>query len=66
MKNAVTYWLGRAEIEAGLKILAQKLADGELKGLSLAKGNIADSCHWDAFDADALVQCAIFGDVIYG
>ena len=66
VKNAVTYTLTQPILEKGLSILVEKILAGELEGLGLNSSNINDAGEWDADCADALVQCAIFGDVIYG
>lgn len=66
VKDAVTYELTQPILEKGLSILVEKILAGELAGLGLDSSNITDACQWDADCADALVQCAIFGDVIYG
>lgn len=67
VKNAVTYKVTKKELEKGLLILANKIGAGELPGLGLGMSDFNDDDEkWDAFAADALVQCAIFGDVIYG
>jgi hypothetical protein len=66
VKDAVTYRLSRNEIQNGMNILLGLIFDGKLKGLGLDKDNINDAGCWDAWSADALMQCAIFGDVIYG
>lgn len=50
-------------LREGFDKLIQLLVDGKYKnGLSVW----TDAGNWDSVDADALVQCAIFGDVIYG
>ncbi len=42
------------------------VTDGKLPGLSLGPGWLTDTGEWDGECFDALLQCAIFGDVIYG
>ena len=53
-------------LKKGFKKLVQMIGAGRLKGLNINLGNITDGGEWDAECVDALVQCAIFGDVIYG
>jgi hypothetical protein len=60
------YKVDRVNLQAGLKTLLKELAKGNLPGLSIHLGNFKDAGSWDADAADALVQCAIFGGVIYG
>lgn len=66
IENAVTYKVGKKELQKGLQILVDLLSKGRLRGLSINTGNINKPGSWDALCCDALVQCAIFGDVIYG
>lgn len=45
----------------------QKAADGEyFSDYNWIDGSVIDACQVDAEVADAIIQCAIFGDVIYG
>lgn len=55
-----------AKAKKGLKLLTAALDRGELKGLSLSAGYLADSGDWDCWAVDALNQMAIYGEVIYG
>jgi len=66
VEDAVTYKLGKKELQKGLQILVDLLSKGDLQGLEINTTNINDPGNWDALCCDALVQCAIFGDVIYG
>jgi len=66
VENAVTYKLTRKEIENGMKIMVELVFGGKLAGLGLGQDNFNDAGSWDSWCADALVQCAIFGEVIYG
>lgn len=66
VEDAVTYKLGKKELQKGLQILVNLLSKGDLQGLEINTTNINDPGNWDALCCDALVQCAIFGDVIYG
>lgn len=50
----------------GLRIFAGLVAAGRLPGLGLPADYLTDTGTWDAFAFDALAQCAIFGEVIYG
>jgi hypothetical protein len=53
-------------LRQGLQILLDHLDKGKLPGLSIDLGNFLDTGNWDADCADALVQCSLFGGVIYG
>lgn len=62
-----TYKLDLNELRKGLKQLLDVMADGGLKGIARSVfPDVLDAGNWDADAADALVQTAIFGDVIYG
>jgi len=50
----------------GLKILLKVVENGHYFNCGVAPNLLSSGYDWDAQDADALVQCAIFGDVIYG
>ena len=58
------YVVGKKEIQKGFKLLAKAILDGKLPGLSVS--NVYDPCDYDAYAIDAMVQMAIFGEVIYG
>lgn len=60
------YKVTATKLRKGLKILLKMVMDGKLPGLEITAGNFQDAGNWDANCSDALVQCAIFGDVIYG
>ncbi len=57
------YIIGPSELSKGYDILKQKV---EGKQLNFTGLDWNDTGTWDASVVDALVQCAIFGDVIYG
>lgn len=56
----------------GLRLFAQLVNAGKLRGLGLPAHFLSPADdfdvlgEWDAFAFDALAQCAIFGEVIYG
>jgi len=68
------YLLKLEDLRRGFEICMCKKIAGELKGLDLDVGPLFDrdadwgdwACGWDAEILDCLVQCAIYGDVIYG
>lgn len=64
--HGAEYKLGMAKFRKGMEILWQKIIAGKLPGLSISASNFLDPCDWDCYDLDALLQCAIEGDVIYG
>lgn len=66
VENMVTYRLTRTDLNRGMRVMVQMLAAGQLNGLDMNGHAIGDAGNWDALAADALAQCAIFGDVIYG
>ncbi len=66
VRNAVTYRLGRNELRKGMEVLQSLIQAGKLKGLGQALAAWSEPGAWDMFCVDALVQCAIFGEVIYG
>jgi len=49
----------------GFDILMELAIRGKYKNCNFPNG-MMDAGNWDGLDTDALVQCAIFGDVIYG
>ena len=65
-ENQVVYELTRTRLERGFKLLMAEVMNGKLPGLSVSSSNFLDPGQWDSDCADALVQCAIFGKVIYG
>lgn len=61
------YTLTYEKFRKGLKIMLKLLATGHLKGVaSYVMPNFEDTGNWDGVAVDCLVQCAIFGEVIYG
>jgi len=66
------YKIGYTELRKGFtKLIGLAISDEfRTSGWSPAAINADDwedwECDWDALVVDALVQCAIFGDVIYG
>lgn len=50
----------------GFRILTKLVEAGELPGLGLTPDFKASEDSWDAYAIDALAQCAVFGEVIYG
>lgn len=67
LHNAVTYKIGREELRAGLQLLLEALFEGKLPGIAqYVLRDFQDPGNWDATAADALVQYAIFGRLVYG
>lgn len=64
--NAVTYHVDRMALQDGLQKLADLMSAGRVQFSGLSIENFEDPGCWDRDCADALVQCAVFGDVIYG
>ena len=56
----------------GLRVFARLMSEGRLPGLGLPANYLSPEDDfsalgdWDGFAFDALAQCAMFGDVIYG
>ena len=66
-ESCEVYHVDLEKLLKGYTIMRQKIADGKLHcGLTLDDATWFDGGSWDAGAVDALVQCAIFGDVIYG
>lgn len=53
-------------LKKGLETLLDLVKGNQLPGLSINLTNFQDVGEWDCDCADALVQCAIFKEVIYG
>ena len=56
------YWLTLEKLLKGIKIWIESGYD--INGV--VSGNTIDVCQVDAVAADGIVQCAIFGDIVYG
>ena len=55
-----------ASLKKGFKIFLKIIEEGEYFNNGVAPNLLSEGYDWDAQDYDALVQCAIFGEVIYG
>ena len=64
MEDGKIYNVNMEMLKKGLKIFVQMVLDG--KDYKDFTGALLDVGDWDGTDTDALVQCAIFGKVIYG
>jgi hypothetical protein len=64
--DGTVYKLDYDMAKAGLELLINKLNKGELKGIAYVLEDIEDAGNWDAPAIDALLQCAVLKDVIYG
>lgn len=63
--NPIVRMVTRPKLNKGLKLMLKLIQNRKLNvGLDLS--NFTDAGQWDAIATDALVQCAIFGEVIYG
>lgn len=60
------YVLDREKAEKGFELFASMVFDGKLPGLNVSGMNMFDTANWDSYDMDALLQCCLLGDVIYG
>ena len=61
------YKLTRVELRKGLEVMFNLMAAGELPGIARnVMPDFQNAGNWDMDAADALVQCAIFGEVRYG
>jgi hypothetical protein len=58
------YVLDLPTAENGFRLLIQKVTNSELPGLGLEE--FWEPGNWDSYSTDALLQCALLGDVIYG
>ena len=59
-----THILTLAKAVKGFKIFIGLKMAGELKGIEIA--DYHDGCEYDSVALDAITQCALFGEVIYG
>ncbi|MEM0135983.1 MAG: hypothetical protein QXU18_12295 [Thermoplasmatales archaeon] len=50
----------------GLDIFLDMVKSGKYHNNGFNAVDFAEGENWDATDVDALVQCAIFGEIIYG
>lgn len=57
--------VGIKELLEGFDILLELALRGTYYNSTFPDGIMSDIC-WDGGDTDALVQCAIFGKIIYG
>lgn len=52
--------------EKGIAIFIEKVVTGKAHFYGLEASNIRELGNWDAEVCEAAMQCAIFGDIIYG
>lgn len=60
------YEINMEMLKKGLDILLKIILDGKYFNAGRTPNLLAESYDHDAWDSDALVQCAIFGEVLYG
>ena len=60
------YTITMDELFIGFKILANCVLNGAYSFDGLGDILELDGCKWDAVVVDALIQCSIFGEIIYG
>ncbi len=63
--NLVKHDLNEEMLIKGLNIFVELVLRGEYHNNNFQE-NFMDVGNWDATDFDALVQCALFGKIIYG
>ena len=61
-----TYEVNLTKLQVGLNKLLKIIADGKYFNNGVVPNLISEGYDYDSQDCDALVQCAIFGEVIYG
>ena len=59
-----SYTLNLDKLVHGLNILIELALQGDYRNHAFPNG-VMDAGNWDNIDVDALVQCAIFGVVVY-
>ena len=64
-RGVVRHTVNEEQLVKGLHKLVTLALQGKYNNNDFPKG-FEDVGNWDATDMDALVQCAIFNDVIYG
>ncbi len=60
------YSVDLEKLKKGFTILLKVVEDGKYFNNGIAPNFLSKGYDWDAQDYDALVQCAILGEVIYG
>jgi len=61
------YVLDMDKARAGMKVLVQGILDGKYCFYGCkTMAEVLDPCCWDADVVDALVQCSLFGEIVYG
>lgn len=60
------YKVNMASLKEGLKKLLKFIEEGKYFNCGVAPNLLSKGYDWDAQDYDALVQCALFGEVRYG
>ena len=60
------YRLTIPAMREGFKILMREVLNGKLPGLPFDGCGLLDGSAWDAYCLDALVQCSLIGEVVYG
>ena len=64
--GGVPHHVSMQNLRKGFNILIKLALYGEYKNYGFPAGIFGKDANWDAIDAEALVQCAIFGKLIYG
>jgi hypothetical protein len=65
-KDGVPHHVSMSNLRKGFDILIELALFGEYKNYGFPAGIFGNDAEWDATDSEALVQCAIFGKIIYG
>lgn len=65
-EGGVPHHVSMSNLRKGFNILIELALNGEYKNYGFPAGIFGNDADWDAIDAEALVQCAIFGKIIYG
>ncbi len=60
------YSVDLKKLKKGFTILLKVVEEGKYFNNGIVPNFLSKGYDWDAQDYDALVQCAIFGEVIYG
>jgi hypothetical protein len=65
VEEQALYLVELGDLLRGLKVLRGAIAAGKFAASNF-DGSSEDGGSWDAVCVDALVQCAVFGEVLYG
>ena len=65
-KELIRHLVNMKSLRKGFDKLLNLALEGQYKNYGFPSGIFGDNPDWDATDVEALAQCAIFGEIIYG